>query len=194
MEQVHQRLASAIRFQDPLERQMAIASVICSELANYGTRTVVVGGSAVEFYTMANYLTMDIDLIATTPEYIKQVMLSLGFKSSGGTWYLPEHPKVIVEFPPGPLAGSWERVQPVTMPDGTVVNVIGLEDIIIDRALAATYWTDSPEWVRFLMVAHYHDIDWGYLLLRAKEELCSETIEKCRVWALEQLKELESTE
>ena len=44
------------------------------------------------------------------------------------------------------------------------------------------------------MVAHYHDIDWGYLLLRAKEELCSETIEKCRVWALEQLKELESTE
>ena len=143
---------------------------------------------------MANYLTMDIDLIATTPEYIKQVMLSLGFKSSGGTWYLPGHPKVIVEFPPGPLAGSWERIQPVTMPDGTVVNVIGLEDIIIDRALAATYWSDSPEWVSFLMVAHYHDIDWDYLLIRACEESCSETIEKCRAWALQQLKELEATE
>lgn len=183
---------TAAWIENPLERQMVIASVICTELGEKGTKTVIVGGSAVEFYTVANYLTMDLDIIATDADNIREVMVSLGFSNNGGTWHLPEAPQVIVEFPPGPLAGSWDRIQPVLMPDGSSVNVIGLEDIIIDRALAAAYWSDSPEWVRFMMVARYDEIDWDYLLKRADQEACRDIVDKSRVWAHEKRQKFEN--
>lgn len=184
METARRKIAAAARLEDPLRRQMTIAGIIAAELDRRGTRTVMVGGSAVEFYTLANYTTIDIDMVAASPENIGAVMTGLGFVNNGGTWYLPDAPQIIVEFPAGPLAGSWDRVQPVLIDDeGVTVNVIGLEDLLIDRALAVAYWSDSPEWVRFMMLARYDDIDWRYLQKRALAENCLDTIKKCRTWA-----------
>lgn len=167
-----------------LELQLTVAGVISEAFKEFGVIPVVVGGSAVEFYTLGNYTTRDIDLIVEDPEYIKSVMNGLGFCNDAGTWYLPENPSIVVEFPKGPLAGDRKRIQPLLLPNNHTAYLISLEDIIIDRTLAAKYWTDgSEEWVRFMMVAHYDEIDWKYLRRVAKQELCLDTLDKARNWA-----------
>jgi hypothetical protein len=174
-----------------LELQLTVAGVISEAFKEFGIIPVVVGGSAVEFYTLGSYTTRDIDLIVEDPEYIQSVMPGLGFSNDAGTWYLPGNPSVVVEFPKGPLAGDRKRVQPVQLPNHHIAYLISLEDILIDRTLAAKYWTDgSEEWVRFMMVAHYEDIDWKYLRNVARQELCLDTLTKARNWARRKRKKL----
>jgi len=110
----------------------------------------------------------------------------LGFKNEGGTWYLPDDPSVVVEFTPGPLDGSWDRLETVSGPGGTEVKVISIEDIIIDRASGVKHRNDSDEWVKYMMVGHDDDIDWEYLNQRAEELDCKEVIDESRKWAKEQ--------
>lgn len=98
-----EQIIEAAKLEDPLKRQISVAAIVATELEKRGTSVVLVGGSAVEFYTVANYLTRDIDFVAARPDAIKDVMTELGFRNDGGSWYLSEHP-VVVEFPKGPLA------------------------------------------------------------------------------------------
>ncbi|MGO8669779.1 MAG: hypothetical protein ACLQVD_00080 [Capsulimonadaceae bacterium] len=58
-------------------------------------------------------------------------MSQLGFVNRGGTWILPIDPTFVVEFPAGQLA-----VQSVRLRNGNVAEVIGIEDIIVDRVAA----------------------------------------------------------
>lgn len=178
-----QKIIAAAALEDPLERQISTAAIIATELEKRGTKVVLVGGAAVEFYTVANYLTRDIDFIAARPDDIKGVMTELGFKNEGGTWYLPDSP-IVVEFPKGPLDGSWDRVQKVSAPDGTSVNIISIEDILIDRASGVKYWNDPDEWVNYIMAGHFDKIDWDYLKERSIELQCDDIIEKSKKWAI----------
>lgn len=178
-----ERIIKAARIIDHLERQMSVAGIIATELAKKGTHVVMVGGSAVELYTQANYMTRDIDFIAARPDGIKEVMSELGFKNDGGTWYLPDNPNIVVEFPAGPLDGSWDKTLNISLPDGNHVKVIGIEDIIIDRASAVKHWNDPEEWTNYLITGNYARIDWEYLEQRAKELDCTEIIHKSREWA-----------
>lgn len=176
-----------------LEKQLQIAGQIAAAFKEFKVIPVVVGGSAVEFYTLGTYATRDIDLIVEDPEFIRPVMDKLGFRNEAGTWYLPSDSSVIVEYPKGPLAGDWHRVQPVSLPDGNTAYVIALEDIILDRMLAAKYWKDgSDEWVRFMLAAHYDEIDWKYLRRKAESELCLDELRRSRDWVRRKRRNLSS--
>ena len=185
-----EELKQAAQEQEPLKRQLKVALIISDELEKCGSVCVMVGGSAVEFYTLANYLTRDIDLVANRPDDIKRVMTALGFTNDHGTWYLPEYPQVVVEFPPGPLDGQWDRVEVIQEGDKKV-RIISVEDILIDRASAVKYWNDPDEWVKYMMVGHYERIDWNYLTSRAKEMNCDEIITRSKRWARLKRKEIE---
>ena len=166
--------------ENPLKRQMTVAAIITVEMERLGSKVVLVGGSAMEFYTVAQYMTVDIDLIATKPDDIATVMNSLGFVNNGGTWMFSEDERIIVEFPVGPLAGSFDKIQPVMVGVDTVY-VIGLEDIILDRLLAAKFWNDGSElWAEFLLLSRNDEIDWRYLLRRSREEDCADWLSRIR--------------
>ena len=191
MEKLTQLLQNLPPAKSALETQLCVAGIIAEAFKPFHVQPVVVGGAAVEFYTLGNYTTKDIDLIVEEPGYIKEVMLSLGFRNDCGTWFLPDRPEIIVEFPKGPLAGDWKKIQPVTLPNGHTAYLLSLEDILIDRTLAAKYWTDgSEEWVRFMMAAHYEEINWKYLRQTAMRELCLDTLERARNWARRKRKQL----
>ena len=51
---------------DLLERALKLAGLLSSIFEHRGFRLVVVGGSAVEFYTEGGYMSGDIDLCRTT--------------------------------------------------------------------------------------------------------------------------------
>lgn len=191
MERLRERLVACRAMTDILQKQLTVASIICDAYNKYGVTPVVVGGLAVEFYSLANYLTRDIDMIVPGDEHTNEVMLELGFTKRGSsTWFLQQDPTIIVDFPASPLAGSWDKVIPVEMEAGHVVYIIAVEDIIIDRILAIAFWNDPEEWAQFIMAAHYDDIDWEYCERRAKEEDCREIFTKAKTWADEHRKDL----
>lgn len=157
--------------------RLNVAAVISDELKKYNNELVVVGGSAVEFYSAASYMTRDIDFIPRSLIGIKDTMLELGFKNDGNAiWYHPDA-EIIVEFPKGPLDGSYEKVCVVETPYGDV-SIIGIEDIIADRACAVQYWRDSSEWTKYLLMTHFNSIDFDYLTKRAFETGCEKVLKE----------------
>jgi hypothetical protein len=89
-----------------------IAQVITAACQEMGVDIpVVVGGFAVEFYTMGEYVTHDLDMVTTANTAVAGIMRGLGFEQRIGFRYWT-HPLIggVVEFPEPPLAGSQDRV------------------------------------------------------------------------------------
>lgn len=167
-------------FNDPVTERIAIASLICSLAKKFSNELVVVGGSAVEFYTAASYMTKDIDFVAKDNYNISKLMGSLGFSMSNGyTWFHPDT-SVVVEFPKAPLLGDVDRVTEVVTPYG-VAKIIGIEDIILDRLKGRVFWQDDNELPETMLLAHYAEIDFNYLNEQAKNELVEDALEKAIV-------------
>lgn len=143
----------------------------------FANELVIVGGSAVEFYTAASYMTKDIDFIAKDDFQIAKIMTSLGFSiGEGYTWFHPDI-SVVVEFPKPPLLGDISRVTEVKTEYG-VAEIIGVEDIILDRLKGREFWQDNNELPEMMIYSHYESIDFVYLRKQAEYELVSDVLEK----------------
>ena len=162
---------------DPVNERILIAAIICSLAKEFANELVVVGGSAVEFYTAASYMTKDIDFIAKDDFQISKIMTSLGFSiGEGYTWFHPDT-SVVVEFPKPPLLGDVSRLTKVKTEYG-VAEIIGVEDIILDRLKGREFWQDNNELPEMMIYSHYDSIDFAYLRKQAEFELISDVLEK----------------
>lgn len=161
---------------NPVEERLCIAAAIQEEMKKFANEVTVVGGSAVEFYSAASYMTKDLDFIAKDTHNINLVMSNLGFKNDNGIWY-HDDTSVIIEFPKGPLIGDENKATNVETPYGEV-KLIGIEDIIIDRASAVKFWNDSSEWTEYLMLTHFDELDKQYLISQSKTNLCYDIVKE----------------
>lgn len=78
---------------DLLERAMKLSGLVTSLFQERGFPLVVVGGSAVEFYTEGGYMSGDIDfcrktLKAVPPRLMQEIAESLGGKGLGRNWLI----------------------------------------------------------------------------------------------------------
>lgn len=148
---------------DRLERHLRAAAAITRLLEARELRPVVVGGSAVEFYTRGAYATADLDLVVPGLEEVARVLEALGFERRGASFVHPDVP-IVVDLPPEPLAGDPGRLSVVEV-GGWHVYVMGIEDLVADRLRAAAYWNDdgSKEWAVQLLAVYWDDLDWAYL-------------------------------
>jgi predicted nucleotidyltransferase len=160
---------SALRsLANPLEVQIRTAAVIARVLDRLGHSVVVVGGSAVSFYTGGAYLSRDVDLVTSaSARQLDELLTALGFERRNGAW-VHAQTDVIVDFPTPPLAGDPQRVTRVDTDNGPV-GVIGVEDLLIDRLSAVVHWkdTEAREWC-ISMLALHRDLDMDYLRSQAK--------------------------
>lgn len=179
LREAHGRLQSLRGVGNPLELQLRVAAVLSALLREYG-EPVVVGGSAVSFYTGGAYLSRDVDLVTEADSRVlRELLQAVGFQPRGAAWVHGEL-DVVVDFPAPPLAGDPARVVRVHTEDGPV-TVIGLEDLLVDRLNAAVYWRDSEarEWCVTMLAAH-PDADTEYLRRRAEEEGVHKALEEVR--------------
>ena len=114
-------------------RRMAFLSWLGGRLKKrYGTRAVVVGGTAAEFYSSSMLATFDIDVIYANAGHIDAILLGEGFQKRGRYW-MNDDLDVTLEAPDHTLDGDIERVVSVRVSDDEPVHIIGLEDLVVDR-------------------------------------------------------------
>lgn len=162
---------------DQLERRLVFVGHLSTGVEALGwPAPVVVGGHAVEFYTGGSYATVDIDL-AGDLEPVGQVLDAWGFEREGRHWY-DEELRMVVEVPGvRPDPESLSHVVRVRVGRSTA-NIIGIEDLIIDRLNACKYWRDkdSCDWARTMVLAA-EDLDLAYLRRLADHEDVTELLE-----------------
>lgn len=164
-------LNSLKREKNPLRRALGVLAVLTEALKPQGIKPILVGGRALEFYTLGGYATKDIDLVVSGRERVKPVLEEMGFSRRFGKrhWY-HEELDVAIEIPDEILVGSSEKIVTVEI-DGMEVLVIGIEDLAIDRLAAAKFWESraDAQWAAKLLALHMNDIDLEYLKKAARE-------------------------
>ncbi|MFZ3063295.1 MAG: DUF6036 family nucleotidyltransferase, partial [Actinomycetota bacterium] len=172
---------------DPLTRRLLLVGLLTKKLEPQGIKPVIVGGQAVEFYTVGGYATKDIDLVSPRADAIGDILVKWGFGKEGRFWFNDDL-GISIEVPSAVLAGDMDKVTVVEI-DNLKVYVIGIEDIIIDRMNAFVHWKSSDDraWAKELMMLNKDDIDWNYLEKRAAEEKTLEETKKLE-------KEIQSSE
>ncbi len=76
---------------DLLERALKLSGLVTTMFQRHGIPLVVVGGSAVEFYTEGGYMSGDIDfcrksLAAIPPRLMQDIIAELGGKGVARSW------------------------------------------------------------------------------------------------------------
>lgn len=146
MDRTQQELRDIEATQDLLARALMLAGVVSRLFREAGWELVVVGGSAVEFYTEGSYMSGDIDFCrqTLTPVPLRRaqdLMVQLGATGGPRSW------KVAGLFVD--LLGLLENeaVTPcrtITTPCGPI-KVIPAEMALVERALLAFYPQPSTE-------------------------------------------------
>ena len=154
----------------PVERKLLFLGWLNRRLGERGAQRfpILVGGSAVAFYTGGNYSTVDIDLVYDAGDAFNEILVSVGFERRGRYWEQDEL-DLQVECP-GAEAEAPGRVDRVVLKNGDVVYISSIEEVIIDRLLACDAWRSQSdcEWTRTLLASEGYD--WEYVKARAEEE------------------------
>lgn len=162
-----QKIAS---IENIVDRKIYFLGLLTRECEKKGFRPIVVGGSAIEFYTEGIYSSYDIDLIGPRRLIGKILEEEFGFKPSGRHW-INEEIELFVEIPNSYLTGDKSKITTIKIKD-LVVYLLGLEDLILDRIRACIHWkslTDCEQ-AKFLLKEYQSRLDLEYLEKKAKEE------------------------
>ena len=178
---IEKELLNLKRIGNRWERRLFFAAIISEFLQkNYRVDLVVVEGNAVEFYTLGSYSTEDIDVVVSNFGIVEDLLRHLGFEKINRIWYR-EDLDISVDLTDSELAGDPKRVSRVSI-KGKTVQVIGLEDIIVDRLNAFVHWKSKQDgfWAQEMIAIHQEDIDWKYLEDRCKKEKVLSALEKLK--------------
>ena len=151
---------------DLLERALKLSGLVTTLFAERGFPLVVVGGSAVEFYTEGGYMSGDIDfcrktLKAIPPRVMQEIVARLGGKGVARSWLVCG---LYVDLLGVLESESTKPNRELETPYGTV-SVIPPELALVERVLFA-YCPPTAECVpsaRQMMVAALKDdrFDWA---------------------------------
>lgn len=160
-------LRGAASLQNAAERGVVVASIIAEALRTVGQDPILVGGSAVEFYTEGGYSTVDIDMVCMGGAPVYALMQELGFSKIGKD-FINQDLELYVEFPSGSLRPSEQsRVIAVA---GRSLRIISVEDLIVDRLCSFKFWQSAVDGVNAMLLLELGEADRLRIGTRAKEE------------------------
>ena len=144
--QIQSALTDITAQTDPTLKHLKLASLVSTIFRERGIELVVVGGSAIEFYTEGAYVSGDLDMcVASSKEPLtvllrQELMGVLGAKGGPRSW---EVSGIFVD-----VLGAFEnlartKVRGIAAPFGEV-RVSPVEELIVERVLVSTYPSDYP--------------------------------------------------
>ena len=121
-------LNKILSIQNLVDKKAYFMSLLTRETEEKNIRPIVVGGSAVDFYTEGIFPSYDIDLVGNR-KVIGDILENIfDFKRSGRHW-INEELGIYVEVPGEYLAGNMDKVTTIKVND-LKLYVIGIEDLI----------------------------------------------------------------
>jgi hypothetical protein len=174
---IREALTDTTAESDPTLKHLKLASLVSAVFREGGVELVVVGGSAIEFYTEGAYVSGDLDLCLISPARLdirtrQELMGRLGAVGGPRNWQVAGmYVDVLAEFeslartPMRRLAG----------PSGEVC-VSPVEELIVERVLISRYPGDYPparECARKLLAAALHgefETDWDEVRRLARDK------------------------
>lgn len=164
---LNKKMAGAAAEKKASLRGVKIASVIAEALRQINVDAILVGGSAVAFYTEGKYTTQDIDMIAPSGKDTEHIMKQIGF-SRHGKDYIHDDLDIYVEFPSDQLEPT-EQINIINV--GNIkLKIISIEDMIVDRLCAFKYWKSEIDGVNALIMIELGIGDQRRIEDRAREE------------------------
>lgn len=166
MSALTERLEAIRREPDQSRKNLLVAEVVSEQFRAIGAEPVIVGGSAVEFYTDGAYVSGDVDVCfdgarMPAPRERETVLTAAGEPISIRTWNVAG---VIVD-----LLGRLETSARSPLQRLAGVSLIQIEDLIAERILIATVpRLDADRWqvAKILLSA-----GWNNLVALDREEL-----------------------
>lgn len=146
---------------------MTIAAIIAEALRGIGQDPILVGGSAVEFYSQGGYSTADIDLVAEGGPGLTEIMKELDFHKFGKD-FVNQKLKIYVEFP-SPSLKPQENFQKIKVGDKTL-SIISVEDLIVDRLNAFKFWGSAIDGINAMLLLEMGSFEESHLEIRAQQE------------------------
>lgn len=145
-EAIQRALADISAESDPTLKHLKLASLISAVFRERGVELVVVGGSAIEFYTEGAYVSGDLDMcVVSSREPLtvlvrQQTMGALGANGGPRSW------QVAGVF--ADILGSFENLarsvtRRIAGPSGEVC-IAPVEELIVERILISNYPGDYP--------------------------------------------------
>lgn len=131
-------------------------------------KPILVGGSAVEFYTRGMAKSIDLDLIADRM-VIAPLLLKQGFKQEGRHFYKG---RIDIEIP----SDIFKERSIIVNYRGKKIRIVSVEDLIIDRLCACKFWDSiyDCEQAQMLIRAYKNKLDRQYLNQRAGQEMLAD--------------------
>ena len=156
-------LAALGRTANPTERRVHFAALLSKVIGTSKADLIVVGGSAIEIYTSAEYTTGDIDVVAKMPENLKDILVAWRFEKVGRVWANDEL-GLVVDIVNRFYTGDETRTQIVTTVYGPI-RVAAIEDLLVKRLASAKHWRmkGDLEHAKMLAVLYGDRIDWNYV-------------------------------
>lgn len=165
--------------ENDFKRRLYFTGILTKYLGEKKIRPVVVGGHAVEFYTLGSYTTGDIDIVSEGQKEIENLLRLWGFKKVDRLWISIQN-NIEIDIVSSTLkSDDCSKISEITV-DNLKVYIIGIEDLIVDRLNAFVWWKSEEDgkWAKQLIKLHKKDIDEKYLSQRAKKEGVTEILEK----------------
>lgn len=169
----------SFEMEDILERKLWITAVVTKAFEDANIVPIIVGGTAVAFYTLGGYSTIDIDLVMPIIDKTGKIMEALGFSKFGRFWERKDL-DCFIEAPDDILDGDKNRVIEIEIED-LRARVIGIEDLIIDRLKAYVHWQSKEDlrWAVSLYKQQIEVINFPYLYKRALSEKVKDALDEC---------------
>lgn len=149
---------------DSLRKRLIALGLLADRLAESDIEPILVGGTALEFYTAGGYATQDVDLALPLAPEVDAAFAELGFEKEGRYWFR-EDLDLLFEAPaPAGLPGE-DAPRTVVEVEGLRVVILGVEDLLLDRLRAAVHWQSEEDrrWARRLALLYADRLDWPYL-------------------------------
>ncbi len=139
-EQIQQALEDISVESDPSLKHLKLASLVSAVFRARGVELVVVGGSAIEFYTEGAYVSGDLDMCLVSPTRLdvrtrQELMGQIGARGGPRNWQVAGH---FVDILGEVETLSLTPFDELQAPYG-IVRLVSPEDLLVERVLISVY-------------------------------------------------------
>jgi hypothetical protein len=140
VDEIQGALADITAETDPTLKHLKLASLVSSVFRERGVDLVVVGGSAIEFYTEGAYVSGDLDMCLISPTRLnirnrQELMGRLGANGGPRSWRVAGHYVDILGEVETLARTPFDELQAPYGP----VRLISPEDLLVERVLVSVY-------------------------------------------------------